>query len=245
MIIRILLFGSIALYALSGILGLLGRCTRVPLFIAFAAHCVFLIDRAIKGSELYAGGLTEPVHLLPLCCTIPVLAARFMTSQSRHWRGTELLVALFLLLAALYPQGFMLPAPQKTGILPTAFFIFESLAYCCFILAAWFSLKIITGGGRNSAYHEAIAWGFVAYSIAQVSGALWSHLGWGAPLSWSGRHLHSLALWMIYASYLHLRFIKSWRQEWSQVYALASGMLVMALNLVSYFREMSFPRIAG
>lgn len=245
MIFRGLLFGSIVLYALSGILGLLGRRTRAPLCTGFAAHCVFLIDRAIKGSELSAWGLAEPVHLLPLCLALLVLAARFMKNESRHWRGTELLVAVFLLLAALYPQGFMLPAPQKIGFLPTAFFIFESLAYACFIMAAWFSLSALLSGAKNGAYHETIVWGFVAYSIAQVAGAAWSHLGWGAPFSWSGRHLHSLALWMIYASFLHLRFIKPWRQEWSPVYALASGALVMALYLVSYFREMSFPRIAG
>jgi len=245
MIIRALLVGSIALYALSGILGLLGRRTRLPLFVAFAAHCIFLVDRAVQGSELPVWGLAEPVHLLPLCCAIPVLAARLMTNQSRHWRGTELLVAVLLVLAALYPQGFMLPAPQKIGILPAAFFIFESLAYACFILAAFFSMSILIGGEKNGAYHEAIVWGFVAYSTAQVAGAAWSHLGWGAPLSWSGRHLHSLALWLFYASYLHLRFVKSWKQEWNPVYALASGLLVTALYLVSCLREMSFPRIGG
>jgi hypothetical protein len=204
MIIRGLLIGSIALYALSGILGLFGRRTRVPLCLAFAAHCVFLVDRAIRGSDLAAWGLAEPVHLLPLCCAVPVLAGRLVNRERRHWKGAELLVAVFLMLAALYPQGFMLPAPQKIGLLPAAFFTFESLAYACFILAAWFSMRSLMGGAKNGVYHEAVVWGFIAYSIAQVAGAAWSHLGWGAPLSWNGRHLHSLALWLVYASYLHL-----------------------------------------
>ncbi|HQL83891.1 MAG TPA: cytochrome c biogenesis protein CcsA, partial [Spirochaetota bacterium] len=88
-------------------------------------------------------------------------------------------------------------------------------------------------------------WGFVLYSVAQVTGAIWCYLGWGNTFQWGPRHMSSASLWLVYAAFLHLRFIPGWSGRRRAWFAVAASAAVLGLTWSSYLHEMTFPRIGG
>ncbi len=65
--------------------------------------------------------------------------------------------------------------------------------------------------------YRAIAIGFVTFTIATILGAAWAYDAWGGYWSWDPKETWSLIVWITYAVYLHLRFVKGWagtRMAW-------------------------------
>lgn len=65
--------------------------------------------------------------------------------------------------------------------------------------------------------YRAIAIGFVTFTIATILGAAWAYDAWGGYWSWDPKETWSLIVWLTYAAYLHLRFVKGWagsRMAW-------------------------------
>jgi DNA polymerase III alpha subunit len=91
----------------------------------------------------------------------------------------------------------MLPAPQKIGLLPAAFFIFESLAYACFILAAWFSMRSLMGGAKNG----------VGPDIARV---IFDKIEKFASYGFNKSHAAAYAYLTYTTAYLKANFPKEW-----------------------------------
>jgi ABC-type transport system involved in cytochrome c biogenesis permease subunit len=57
--------------------------------------------------------------------------------------------------------------------------------------------------------------------------------------------MSSAAIWLIYAAYIHLRYVPGWSARRRAWYAIAAAALVLAVANSSYLREMTFPRIGG
>ncbi len=65
--------------------------------------------------------------------------------------------------------------------------------------------------------YRAIAIGFVTFTIATILGAAWAYDAWGGYWSWDPKETWSLIVWLTYAVYMHLRFVKGWagtRMAW-------------------------------
>lgn len=65
--------------------------------------------------------------------------------------------------------------------------------------------------------YRAIAIGFVTFTVATILGAAWAYDAWGGYWSWDPKETWSLIVWLTYAAYLHLRFVKGWagnRMAW-------------------------------
>lgn len=58
--------------------------------------------------------------------------------------------------------------------------------------------------------YRAIAIGFVTFTVATILGAAWAYDAWGGYWSWDPKETWSLIVWLTYAAYLHLRFVKGW-----------------------------------
>jgi cytochrome c-type biogenesis protein CcsB len=58
--------------------------------------------------------------------------------------------------------------------------------------------------------YRAIAIGFITFTIATILGAAWAYDAWGGYWSWDPKETWSLIVWITYAVYLHLRFVKGW-----------------------------------
>lgn len=57
---------------------------------------------------------------------------------------------------------------------------------------------------ENAAY-KAISLAFFLMSIVLITGALWAHYAWGRYWAWDPKETGALAIWIIYAIYLHAR----------------------------------------
>lgn len=58
--------------------------------------------------------------------------------------------------------------------------------------------------------YRAIGFGFPLLTIGIIAGAVWANEAWGSYWSWDPKETWALVTWLIFASYLHSRFTKSW-----------------------------------
>jgi cytochrome c-type biogenesis protein CcsB len=122
------------------------------------------------------------------------------------------------------------PATLRSAWLPIHVTL-AFLGYALFVLAAGVSLvylvyerrlkaKRLSLDDRSSApslekldrvnYHL-LGWGFVALTLAIVSGAVWADSIWGHFWSWEPQESWSLAIWLLYAALLESRWTIGWR----------------------------------
>jgi cytochrome c-type biogenesis protein CcsB len=62
---------------------------------------------------------------------------------------------------------------------------------------------------ENIMYYS-VAVGFVFLTIGIITGAVWAKYAWGGYWSWDPKETWSLITWLIYAAYLHVKYIKGW-----------------------------------
>ena len=143
---------------------------------------------------------------------------------------------LFSAAALFYARGIIPPTPEQAdamgdgllrhrGIRPRAVLCRGALRAALFLARS----------DSADAFHGYLVWGFVFYSVAQVTGAVWCYLGWGNTFQWGPRHMSSASIWLIYAAYLHLRFIPGWsgrRRAWYRHCGVRGGACTV-MELVS------------
>ena len=61
--------------------------------------------------------------------------------------------------------------------------------------------------------YRTISFGFPLLTIGIISGAVWANEAWGSYWSWDPKETWALITWLVFASYLHARIIKSWQGE--------------------------------
>ena len=59
--------------------------------------------------------------------------------------------------------------------------------------------------------YQSVAVGFVFLTIGIILGAVWAKYAWGGYWSWDPKETWSLITWLVYAAYLHARYIKGLR----------------------------------
>jgi ABC-type transport system involved in cytochrome c biogenesis permease subunit len=112
-------------------------------------------------------------------------------------------------------------------------------------MGAWFAFRYLHRREEARFFDSFIIWGFIFYSIAQVTGAIWCYSGWATLFNWSSRHLQSAAIWCFYAAYMHLRFLPVWDMKKKAGFSIAGFTLVLFLSTLGYFNEMNMPRLGG
>lgn len=129
-------------------------------------------------------------------------------------------INVLLGLVVLFPAGFVFhadperlpPALQSWLFLPHVGSYM--LSYIVFALAAvqaglhvvdkW-SKRIELGAASETATYRIIRLGFPLLTLGLVLGALWGKLAWGDYWNWDPKELWSLATFLIYVAYLHVR----------------------------------------
>lgn len=64
---------------------------------------------------------------------------------------------------------------------------------------------------------KSIAVGFPVFTLATILGAAWAYDAWGGYWSWDPKETWALIVWLVYATYFHLRYVKGWegvRMAW-------------------------------
>lgn len=75
--------------------------------------------------------------------------------------------------------------------------------------------------------YETTRFGFVLLTFGLLVGAVWAKSAWGDYWVWDPKENWALVSWLIYASYLHLRHVKSWRGKraaWLSIAGFAAMM---------------------
>jgi cytochrome c-type biogenesis protein CcsB len=84
--------------------------------------------------------------------------------------------------------------------------------------------------------HGTIAFGFTALIFGLLIGAVWAKDAWGDYWVWDPKESWALITFLIYACYLHLRFVKGWRGRkaaWFAIIGFAAVMFTyLGMNLL-------------
>lgn len=58
---------------------------------------------------------------------------------------------------------------------------------------------------------KTIASGFLFLTVGIITGSVWANSAWGSYWSWDPKETWSLVTWLVYALYLHCRYVRGWR----------------------------------
>jgi len=61
--------------------------------------------------------------------------------------------------------------------------------------------------------YRTISFGFPLLTLGIIAGAVWANEAWGSYWSWDPKETWALITWLVFASYLHSRIVKSWQGE--------------------------------
>jgi len=102
-----------------------------------------------------------------------------------------------------------------------------SIAFIAFLWRYGIGLKkvltsfSITKNMLEEIEYKSITIGFPLFSIGGlIMGAIWANSAWGSYWSWDPKEVWSLITWLIYAGYLHARYVAGWRGKKVAVLAL-------------------------
>lgn len=131
------------------------------------------------------------------------------------------------------------PALQSGWFVPhvATYFVAYAGLFASFVLAAaslgepYWRKRLGTarekaaGLSLNRAAHQAAVFGIAALTLGLVMGAVWGKVAWGDYWSWDAKENWALITWLAYMIYLHLGFMKEWRERramWALVAAFAA-----------------------
>jgi len=87
---------------------------------------------------------------------------------------------------------------------------------------------------------KGVLWGFLLFSGAMISGAVWGYLAWGAYWLWEPKSIWSFILWFYYAGAMHAWYIKKWRGKGLSVATIIGfGLLLFTYLGVSLLMKSS------
>ena len=166
-----------------------------------------------------------------LICTAALLPA--LTFVSARWDRQDTLLADSLLLAiVLVPVGFFMDGSVKhlMPALQSPFFVPHVGAY---VIGYVLLVRAALGAGRRL-----VGLGFFLLTLGLVLGAAWGKVCWGHWWQFDPKEMWSLATWLLYAAYFHLR---PRLPRWADRAFLAAGavMVVATLTWVNLSRIFS------
>jgi cytochrome c-type biogenesis protein CcsB len=79
--------------------------------------------------------------------------------------------------------------------------------------------------------YQMVMFGFLFLSAGIITGAVWANSAWGRYWGWDPKETWSLITWFIYATLIHVRFMRGWRGRRIALFSLAG----FAAVLFTYF----------
>ena len=194
----------------------LARAVRALYGLAFLGVAAMLVHRG------YTTGHPPMQNMYEfLICTAALLPA--LTFVSARWdRQDTLLVDSLLLAIVLIPVGFFMDGSVKhlMPALQSPFFVPHVGAY---VIGYVLLVRAALGAGRRL-----VGLGFFLLTLGLVLGAAWGKVCWGHWWQFDPKEMWSLATWLLYAAYFHLRPRLSPRADRA---FLIAGALMVVLTL--------------
>lgn len=76
------------------------------------------------------------------------------------------------------------------------------------------------GHDVDALVYRFVAFGYATLTLGLILGAMWAKFAWGRYWSWDSKENWALVTWLVYLTYLHLRFVRGWhgrRASWLAV----------------------------
>lgn len=198
------------LYLVSSLAYLSGR-ERVGggfILAGWVVNIIALVGRGHVAGTWYPSLMVVELYIIPAVMAAIVL---FLFRCGRTAEGRLALVPLVVCcgITILLPVEAPLPWVKQQAVSATLFFLTEALSFALLVVAGVLAFaSLVSGPSSGVSYDRMILWGFLIFTLCQISGAVWAYRGWSYPFSWSPRHLTSASLWCLYAALVHARFIE-------------------------------------
>lgn len=171
-----LLILAIAFHVLIGLFLLL-KGEQEQKIVAAYFSLAFIFTSLCFLAALYHGFLESPVTLNEFSHHLSPTGPKFIGFKSHPW-------AFGLLTLTLIIEAFLM-----------LFFFYPKTV----------TERIPAVENLEQASYKAISLSFFLMSIVLITGALWAHYAWGRYWAWDPKETGALAIWIIYAIYLHAR----------------------------------------
>jgi cytochrome c-type biogenesis protein CcsB len=252
---------AIALYALGLLHSIFGFYQKRRVFVklalamvaaGFAFHTFFLILLGIERWHFPVTNLPESLCFLAWCISLTFLAAEFR--YKLHALGTFILPLVSLLMMAfqvLWEENHSIPPALKSGwvyfhggvafLAYAAFFLtfVSGVLYLIqenelrekkfrFLYSRLPSLQVC-----DELFQRSLFVGFVAMSLAIVTGAFSAQQAWGRFWNWDPKETAALLTWLIYLFLINCRFSARWRGRraaYISIIGFASTLLTFGVN---------------
>lgn len=84
--------------------------------------------------------------------------------------------------------------------------------------------------------YRSIIIGFFMLSSGILTGAVWAHYAWGSYWSWDPKETWSLITWIVYALFLHARFVRGWKgRRMAALSVIGFACVIMTYFGVNFF----------
>ena len=199
------------------------RAVRALYGLAFLGAVAMLVHRGITTGHPPMQNMYE--FLICTAALLPVL-----TFVSARWdRQDTLLVDSILLVLVLMPVGFFMDGSVKRLMpaLQSPFFVPHVGAY---VIGYVLLVRAAMGAGRRL-----VGLGFFLLTLGLVLGAWWGKVCWGHWWQFDPKEMWSLATWLLYAAYFHLRPRLSPRADRAFLVA-GAVMVVLTLTWINLSR---------
>lgn len=239
------IFTTLAFYLLS-VISLFFKKEKFAsysLIIGFILHTIFIIVRGSISGTSYLNPTFEGPFFIPWI--IALIAIFNFLKENKNWKYLLAPLVFLSIIAVLSPKGVIPPTPKKTTIAAGLFFLTETIGHAFFYSSAIISSAFLIKKTDFKDVQIYISWGFVFFSISQVIGALWAYYGWGSTFRWSPRHYSTASIWLLYALYLHLRFMSNWNDKRKAIFAIIIALLTFIVSYSNFIKELKYLRIGG
>ena len=150
------------------------------------------------------------------------------------WNRADVLTAVLLFAATILVFSFLSLPPQLRSVffVPHVFACF--LSYIFFARAAFvavgqlFNKKVET----DEVIYRLVCIGFMFLTAGIVIGSVWAAFAWSDWWSWDPKETFSLAIWLVFAAFLHFRYL--YRQRFLRLNSMwiICGFVLIVLGLV-------------
>lgn len=198
---------------------------------------VYMGMRWVAAGRAPFSNMFESLFLFAWAIAAVCLALRVRTQIPAFSAAGALLAALTLAYASTFEASIepLMPALQSNWLSVHVFTCFLGYGgFAVSFLAAAGYLIVTRQGSRSTeatrdmleaSMAKTISFGFLFLTVGIITGAVWANSAWGSYWSWDPKETWSLITWLIYAAYLHCRYMRGWRgrrEAWISVIGFLS-----------------------
>lgn len=201
--------------------------------IGFIAHTLFLLNRGFAAGHFPIIGIYESLIFFAWAFVLVYFILKKMYTITFLEIPVMFLAAFALGYTSILDKSIkpLIPALKSNWITihVTSYF----LGYAAVTISFIVSLRYLFTAKKSSPQaltqldtlsYRMVSFAFPFLTIGLTTGAVWAKVAWGSYWSWDPKETWAFITWCIYASYLHLRFIKNWQ-----------GKKACFLNIIGFF----------